>query len=157
MKYSEFENIDQYCKRVADKHLSSLGSDFNQTDIKDAFDFMRSYEKASRFEKKAMEVSKEEALKVLTDFEKFWETKQDEALAAKKEKVRLREELKSNAPTIWENDILPKFKDLLIEVEAFTKRPGFEPYILKDQITKELKKVEDVAGVVRQQQKVYIK
>ncbi len=158
MKYSEFENVDKYCKRIADKYLSSLGgSDFNQTDIRDAFDFMRKFEKSSRFDKAAMEVAKKEAEKVLTDFEKFNEAKKDEALREKKEKVRLREELKENAPTIWKNDLLPKFKDLFDELETFTKRPGFEPYILSDQIKKELVKIEDVTGVVRQKEKVYIK
>ena len=159
MKYLEYERIDDYCYSVADKHFHSIGigSDLNSEDIQDAFNFMRNYEKANRFDKAAMENAKDEALKVLVEFEKFWETKKNEALEAKKEKIRLSKELRENAPTIWENDILPKFKNLFKEIEAFTKIPGFEPYILNDQIKEELKKIEDVSKIVIPRQKVYIK
>ena len=157
MKYIEFERIDDYCRRVSDKYLSGLGSDFNKTDIKDAFDFMRNYENASRFDKIAMKDAKVEALKILTDFETTWKDRKDEAVAEKKEKNRLRAECRETAPLVWGNNILPAFKNLAEEIETFKQTPGYEYYFLSDEITKQLSEIEKIAGIVRKQQKVYIK
>ena len=157
MKYTEFKRIDDYSHRVSGNYLSGLGSDFNQTDIKDAFDFMRNYENASRFDKIAMKDAKIEALKILTDFETIWKDRKDEAVAEKKEKNRLRAECSEQAPLVWENNILPAFKNLAEEIETFKQTPGYEYYFLSDEITKQLSEIEKIAGIVRKQQKVYIK
>ena len=158
-KYTEMKDIDTFTKRLSGRFWSESKADenFNQTDLRDAFDFMISYENANRFEKPMMEKSKDEALEVLTTFEKFWFDKKDAELKERQEKARLTKELKEKMPKIWNDAILPKFDNVIEELTKFSKMPGFEDPFLNSEIKEQIEKIEKIFKIVPKTKIEYIR
>ncbi len=146
MKYTELKHIDTYTKRTSSHFWSETkgGEDFNRKDLKDAFDFMINYENANRFEKPTLEVSKGQALKVLNDYEKFWEDKKESEQRERVEAARIRKELTEKMPDIWKKDILPKFDNVFEELVKFSKMPGWNDAFLNEEIKNEIVKIEKI-------------
>ena len=146
-EYSDFKNPTEYRKHI----LCGFGALNEETHLianeVEAFVFVRDYQLADQFTKKALLAGYDPALKVLERYEdKIAKLKKDEKEKIQKE-VEARNNARARASTLWKDKILPNFEEIKKEIIAFSKEDGFEKYFLEEEIKKELDQIETVAQI----------
>ncbi len=148
MIYLEFKTFDNYTSRIMKKTYTTVPYDLDPDNVREAFDFMVSFEKADKFTQSSLKVGKKEALNVLNIFEDKCASI-IEAEDVKRQKKRENEaEARRNAPILWEDEIAPAFTNLSATLEEFKNIPGYQTHLFSDALNKEFRNIKDMLGIV---------
>ena len=148
MKYAEFAGIDNYSMKVAGKKYHAVYPEVGRAEVKEAFDFISSFEKSDKFTQSSLKVGKVEALKVLQAFEKECRDAQDAEDKARKEKNKLRVKAIETSAEKFEKELLPAFQNIRKILDDLNKIPEYNSAHLAEKIRKEIRGLGDIANVV---------
>ena len=151
MKYLELERIDNYTNKIAGKDFASVPSELDPTNIREAFDFMVSFEKADKFTQSSLKVGKKEALNVLNIFEDKCKKIAETADRERQKKRENEAQARRNAPILWEEEIAPAFTNLSATLEEFKNIPGYQTHLFTDALKKEFRNIKNMLGIVDKQ------
>ena len=155
-KYLNHKELDSYAKSVSGNYWTEMKTgDFDKTELKEAFLYVKLYQQKSKFERVNLELGKEAAEKLLNSFEAHYAGLKEKERIEREKQKKIEAAYREEAPKIFAKEFKPLFDDLEKRIEQLKQRPGYSFGVLHDHFETKLRDLEALANVKPIVKKIY--